>query len=286
MILHLAAAYSVLLMQFSRDYQLTISYDNVTVVVQPPFRITFDVYKSTDGGLNRANIQVYNLKEDTRLKLVKDVEENKDIDITLLIGYQGLLRQIYKGKVHKGVNARSDVDFITSMESLDGGRDLFYGFVAKTIKGKQQAVSGALEGLQTNLGATTQQSELARPKVMVGNAAQVIDSFLEDGQQWYIEDGQLFILNAADEVVRGSVPVVSAQNGLLETPAREMQKITFKTLTNPNIPLGGLVELISTTAPHLNGKHKVQTINTKGDYDGDEWSMTCECIAGTYEAIS
>lgn len=273
-------------MQFNRDYELTISYDNVTVVIKPPLRITFDGYKSADGGLNRLNLQVYNLREDTRLKLVKDVEENRKIDLTLLVGYEGQLRSLYKGTVHKGVNERKGNDFVTSIESVDGGRDLFYGFVAKTIKGKQAALDGALEGLETTKGAITQVSDLVRPKVMLGTATQVIESFLEDGQEWFINDGKLNVLNEKGDVIKGFIPVVSADTGLLSTPSREFSKIAFNTLLNPSIPLGGKVQLVSTTAPHLNGEHKVFSINAKGDYDGNDWSMTCECFAGDYATVS
>ena len=272
-------------MQFNRDYYLSVKYGGTTVEIRPPMRIVFDGYKSTSGGLNKCTVLIYNLKESTRLKLIKDPEENKNISITLQVGYKGQLRDVFKGQIYKASSSRSGADFITKLESLDGGFAFFTASTAKTVKDKDNAINQVLIDAGLEKGVISLPSKLTRPKVMIGNSIQLIDDFLEDGYSWYIDNGKLNIINQDGEALKGFVPLVSPGTGLITTPTREMSMITFDTLMNPSILLGGLVQLESTVAPHINGRHKVFEINFKGDYDGDNWLMSVKCMAGTYETV-
>jgi len=271
--------------QFNRDYFLVVEYDNVSVEIRPPMRIVFDGYKSTGGGLNKLTVMIYNLKESTRLKLIKDPEQQKRINVTLQVGYKGQLRDVFKGQIYKASSSRSGADYITKLESLDGGFAFFNSKTTKTIKSKDNAINQVLIDAGLERGAISLPSQLTRPKVMVGNSIQLLDDFLEDGYSWYIDNGKLNIINENGEALQGFIPVVSPETGLITTPSREMSIITFDTLINPSIVLGGLCQLISTVAPHINGKHKVYEIGFKGDYDGDSWQMSCKCNVGTYETV-
>lgn len=278
-------------MQFDRDYQLTIEYDGVNVLIQPPMRVVFDVFRSIDGsGLNKATISVYNLKESTRAKIEKSAEDTRKIKVKLITGYKSgdnRLRQIFDGLVMLGHTERDGVDFVTKMESYDGMNDLFYGYVAKTVKTKQQSLNRALSDMGLSKGIVTNLADLTRPKVMFGKSTKVIESFLTDtNQSWFIKDGKLNIING-NEVLDGYIPVISPESGLISTPTRQQQIITFDTLMNASIELGGMIDLQSTTGFHVNGKHKVVTIETRGDYMGNDWVMTVVCRLGDYvKAIS
>lgn len=272
-------------MIFDRDYELTIQYDGIQVVVKPPMRISFDAYKATSGyGLNKCTLQVYNLKPDTRLKLVKNPEDGRLISFNLKVGYNGQLKTTFSGQVLRGELYRDDVDFVNKLQSLDGGADLLGGIVAKTVKGKENAISQILDGLETSIGTITTQSQLTRPKVIVGNAIKAIESFLEDEQSWFIDNGKLNIIKDS-EVIDGFIPLVNSDTGLITTPTRDFNIIEFETMMNPSIRLGGLVQLESVVNPMYNGRHQVYEINYKGDYDGDNWSMAVKCRVGTYVSI-
>jgi hypothetical protein len=272
--------------QFNRDYLLVLTVDNTTIEIRPPLRISFDGHKSDTGGLNKLTVDVFNLKESTRLKLIKDPEQSKRIGISLQVGYKGQLREVYKGSVHRGQVSRNGTDYISKLECLDGGDALFNSKIAKTVKGKEDAINQLVQDAGIERGAISLPSQLTRPKVMIGNTIKSLDSFLEDGYSWFIDDGKLNIINREKEVLSGFVPVVSAETGLITTPQREQSIISFDTIMNPSIRLGGLVEVFSTVAPHLNGKHKVFEINFKGDLDGDAWTMSVRTIAGQYETIN
>lgn len=270
---------------FDRDYELLIEFDSTIVEIRPPLRVVFDCFKTLDKSLNKCTIVIYNLQESTRLRLIRDDDEKRLIKFALKVGHKNTLKDVFRGQVLRGESIREGPDFITRLEALDGGFDLLNTVVAKTVKGKGNALAQVLEGSQTSLGKITQQSELTRPRVMVGNMVKLIDDLIEDGQQWYIDDGKLNILKP-DEVIDSFIPVMAAQSGLLSTPSREKSIIEFTSIINPSIRLGRLVELQSITAPHLNGRHKVEQINYKGDLDGNDWTMTVKCKAGTYGTIS
>lgn len=270
---------------FDRDYLLTVKFDSTMVEIKPPLRLVFDCLKTLDKSLNKCTVGIYNLKESTRTKLVRDEDEKKLIKFELKVGHKGTLKDVFMGQVLIGEGVREGVNYITKLEALDGGFDLQNTVVAKTVKGKGAALEQLLAGSQTRLGKVTQQSQLTRPRVMVGNMIALIDDVVEDGQQWYIDNGQLHIIKAG-EVVGGFIPVMAAESGLTGTPTREKSIIEFTSLINPSIHLGRLVELKSITAPHLNGRHKVQQIQYKGDTDGSDWSMTVQCKAGAYGIVS
>jgi hypothetical protein len=94
------------------------------------------------------------------------------------------------------------------------------------------------------------------------------------GETWYIDNEQLYVIKD-NEVTSGLKPVVSAATGLISTPTRDSKLVTFETLMNPTVKIGGLANLKSSTAPHLDGIYKIETINYRGDNYGDEWSQSC-----------
>jgi hypothetical protein len=238
-------------------------------------QIVFEVTKSIRGGLNKMNIQITNLAESRRLSLVKDAEQRKIMPIGLSVGYQDRIELIFKGTIHTGSNSRQGPDLLTSLECLDGGEDFLHSFTARTVEGGRRAVDAALEDMpNTGTGKITDRPVLTRPKVLVGNSARLIDDMVGPGETWYIDDEQLYVIKD-NEVTSGLKPVVSAATGLISTPTRESKLVTFETLMNPTVKIGGLASLKSATAPHLDGIYRIETIAYSGDNYGDAWTQTC-----------
>lgn len=261
-------------MRFNRDYELIIN----GIVIIPPMRVSFSVEKSAAGGLNKATIRIYNLKEANRLALVKDAEQKKYIPVSLSVGYDKKISLLYKGSVNIGRNSREGTDFITEIESLDGGYDLINSFTSKTVK--SDPVKAILDDMpNTEKGKITKQQALIRPRVMVGASVNLLPG------GWYIDEEKLHIL-APGEVVSGFIPVVTAATGLIDTPTREASKITFSTVLNPALKINGLCQLESKTAPHLNGVYILQSMSYTGDNYGTDWSQKITGIpAGSYKVL-
>lgn len=273
--------------RFNRDYELAVQVGSGrAIIIRPPFRIAFDVEKSVAGGLNKATIQIYNLEESNRLALVKDAESPKRIPLSLRVGYSGALRLLFKGTIHRGQNSREGTDMVTELECLDGGFDLLNSFTSATVRGGQRAVDQILTDMpNTAPGKINARPALIRPRVLVGASAKLIDDLLDDGETWFIDDEQLHIMRG-DQVVSSFIPVVRADTGLLNTPTREQSKVTFESLLNPTLKIGGLCQLVSKTAPHLNGIYKITEMGYYGDNYGAEWGQSVTgFLAGGYEVI-
>lgn len=276
--------------RFERNYELTIQPPGLsgpvnTVIVRPPLRIAFDGHKSINGGLNKLRVKIYNLAKSTRLLLPKDAEDQTRIPITLKVGYQKSLEPIFKGTAHVIKNAREGTDIVTEIECLDGGVDFLNSFSSRVAK--VDALKECLADMpNTAPGRIRTSPPLVRPKVMVGNTAQLIDDMIDRdaGERWFIDDEQLFVLKA-NQVTSMFAPEVSAATGLLSTPTRENKRVTFQTQMNPSIRIGGLAALKSTQAPHLNGVYRVETIGYSGDYAGSNWSQTCTGMLGLFVPV-
>ena len=261
--------------RFNRDFKLTIrAAGGQSVTVTPPMRVSFSADKSVSGGLNKFTARIYNLKPANRLALAKDTEQQKRIPLTFEAGYQGTLHTLFKGTVHRGSNFREGPDLITELECLDGGFDYLNSFTAQTVKGKRRAIEAVLNDMpNTGTGKLTEQGALTRPKVLVGQSAKIIDTLVGEDETWYIDDEKLYIIKKS-EVINSFIPVVTAATGLLNTPTREQSKITFETLMNPTLKIGGLCKVQSASAPHLDGVYKIDTMGYNGDNYGSTWSQT------------
>lgn len=272
------------LSRFNRDYELTVQVsDAQAVIIRPPLGIAFDSSKSVAGGLNKLTVRIRNLKQSNRLALTKDQEDQqKRIGLEFRAGYEGTMQLLFKGTVHRGMNYREGPNIITELECLDGGHDFLNSFTSKAVKGKRRAVDAILGSMpNTGTGKITEQSELIRPRVLVGASAKLIDEIVGEGETWYIDEEKLYIIKN-DEVVSSFIPVVSAATGLLNTPTREQSKVTFDTMLNPTLKLAGLCKLVSSSAPHLDGIYKIETMGYSGDNYGAKWqqSVTALLAAG------
>jgi len=264
--------------RFNRNYELKIRALGGEVTILPPLRIGFNADKSIRGGLNKLQLQIYNLEERKRLALVRDAEDRSVIPLQLKVGYQDTMELIFKGTIHRGSNARQGADIVTTIECLDGGFDFINSFTSRTVEGGRRAVDAALADMpNTGTGKITDRPTLTRPKVLVGNSAKLIDDTIGPDETWYIENEQLYIIKN-NEVVSRFIPVVSAQTGLISTPERESNQVTFKTLMNPAVKIGQRCKLVSSTAPHLDGVYRIETINYSGDNFGSDWT---QIVTGT-----
>ena len=272
-------------MRFIRDYELVIGVGSQAVIVKPPIKIAFSCDKSISGSLNKMNINIFNLKESNRLAIVKNSEDSDIyIPIQLSVGYKDKLEPLFKGSVHRGENSREGADFVSSIECLDGGVDFINSFTSKTVKsGQRDAILADMPN--TTKGKMTTPNSLQRPKVLVGNSAQLLSDTLDDNETWYIDNEQLFVIKD-DEVISSYIPVVNAESGLLNTPQNEQYKITFDTMMNPSLKIGGLCRVESKTAPHLNGTYKIETINYSGDNYGNDWKQAVTALLQkTYKVL-
>lgn len=271
--------------RFIRDYELIITLTSGEVVkIIPEIRIQFEIEKSIRGGLNSCKLKIYNLSKDKQQKLIKDKEDGTvRLPFIMKAGYDKL-ETLFKGTVFEASTTRSGSEFVTSIVSQDGGFDFLNSFTSKTVtNNKPENIIDDMPN--TQVGKLTQKKELVRPKVLVGNSAKLIEDNLEDDETYYIDEEKLYIIKE-DEVISSYIPLVQANTGLLNTPVRKNKEVIFSSLLNPAIKIGGLIELKSEYATHLNGIYKVVTVKYKGDNYASDWSQECTCtLAQDYKVI-
>lgn len=273
-------------MRFDRNFILTVGLGSQAATIRPPMRVVFKIEKNGgSGGLNSANIQIYNLKDSTRSKLFKSKEEQTPLPVELQIGYGDDLGVIFRGSVQEGTLQRNGPDFISTLQCLDGG-DTLYSFTSATVRSKDAVFQAATKDMpRTKRGKITPQKEIIRPRILVGNSLQIITDNLNPGEKWFIDNEKLNILKD-NEVLSSYIPVVSARTGLKNTPKIENLRVEFDTLMNPSLKIGHLCRLESLTAGKLNGIYKLDQMTYNGDNYGDIWGQTAQGLLTTdYKVI-
>lgn len=254
-----------------RDYELIVN----DVVVRPPMRIVFDGFQSVKGELNKLNISIYNLNRDHRNALLKAKDEKKNIPVRLKVGYEDRLLLIFEGQVLVGTAHKDDADLVSSLECLDGGFDYLYSFTNTVVKPGANIIDTILVDMpNTGKGKIGEQPVLTRPKVLIGNSHKLIQETISEDEDFYIDDGQLYITKE-NEVVSAYIPVVKASTGLMTTPDLSGNEVKFTTKMNPSLKIGRRCTTESVFAPNTNGIYKIETINYKGDFTGTAWDQTC-----------
>lgn len=263
---------------FGLQYRLAVGLGALAAVIESPIRCKFDISKSADGSTpNKAKFQVYGLAPNTRQKIVKNPTDQKYVPVSLEIGYEDKLAMIFKGNVDRSFVQRDGADVFVDMECLDGGFDLLNTFITKTVDTNQIVIDQIVEEMpNTSQGKLTPRTDIIRPRVINGRALDVIKATIREGESWYIDNEQLFIMKR-NEVVARFAPLVSAQTGLLSIQD-DIQEITFTAIINPSLRLGGLCKIESSYAPHLDGVYKITAIAYKGDTRGSDRIMTATAI--------
>lgn len=268
-------------LRFNRYYELSIEFKGRRFEVKPPMHITFDGVQSISGGLNRLNIEIYNLKEDTRRSLVKDSEDSEHYPLIFSVGYDGNIVRKFAGSVQTASSIRQGSNFITKITCIDGGADYLNSNICASSASVDDAFNSMFNTFEyTTKGKVSISTSLTRPVVMVGNTYETMKKHLKEDENLFFKDGTANIINNK-QCLAGFVPIVSPETGLKATPERKSKITTFITIMNPTISIGGRIDLQSTTAVHLNGLYRINTNSFKGDYMGSDWDDVFECIPST-----
>ena len=263
--------------RFNRDYKLFIRFSATDVVeIKPPFRIQFEAKKTIISDVNELKLKIYNLNRDKRNKLIKDkVQQNsneKYLQVIFQVGYDELV-DVFIGNVFQAGSQKKGADYITALVCKDGGYDFRNSFTSKTVAASIPIVEELLKDMpNTQKGKISVQAQRVRPKVLVGNTANLIKANLSKDETYFIDNEQLNIIKN-DELIDDFAVEVSSATGLLNVPLKYEAFIIVETLMNPAIKCGSNVQLISTIT-ELNDLYRVDTIEFAGDFRGQDWKQT------------
>lgn len=264
------------LRKFGRNYVLNIQasesgspVDRSTITVTPPFTLEFDITRNMSGGSNVASFRVLNLNAKRRAQIRENVTDWHDRVIQLTAGYGNNLSLVFDGTITQAWSVREGVNFVTQIESFDGG----FAFANATsnlpfpANAEQvdiiSTLMGDLKGYGISIGAIGSfPGKLTRGNSYSGQTCDLLRQLT--GGRFYIDNGKAYAL-ADSECIPGPVTLISKDSGLLNTPYREQTIVTIDMLFEPKLIVGQQVTLDSITADKdINGEYKVISLKHRG----------------------
>lgn len=239
--------------------------DNKTILVQDEAQLTchFNVTRGILSDSNKCTIQLYNLAPSTREQIFQDtfqINPSKWKFVKLEAGYGNDLTPIFMGRILQAYSHRQggQTDIITTIQAQ--ALDMFdcqasYTFAAGTSKKEalQTMVTGSMPNVKIgNIGNL--EGSFQTPTTFDGNAMENISKLT--GGNAFVDNDQLNVL-LSNEVIDVPVPVITEENGLLDTPDRRDANLEVKMLFEPSLITGQLLEIKSGVSPNFNGQFKV-----------------------------
>lgn len=272
-------------MKLGRNYRLTIETDEgETIVIGNPTTMQFTVKRSTMASLNSAQINIYNLAPKTRDKIFQDrFNPKKYTKVILQAGYESL-STVFIGNLFEANSKREGSDVITYIDARDGGFDTVGTITNKAIEGgnvKDVIKSLARDFEKVNVGEIGDvEGEFRRQVILNGNTFSLIKKYSEGNA--FIDFETLNVLKD-DEAIVGDLPLLTSESGLISV-SRDDSYLTVKTLFEPKIIMGQLLEISSDVAPVFDGQYKVIGLTHQGVISGSvggELNSTFNLLVGS-----
>lgn len=265
--------------KFGRNYQLKVGIDDKghSVTIKPPFTIEFDITRNTLTSANVAQIRIYNLSLLNRNQMRFNISDYGQFrPVELKAGYQDNLVTIFSGNISQAWSVREGTNFITQIESYDGGfafnnsktnaqfpagtseRDVM-GDIAGTLPGVSKGAIGDYP------------NKLTRSNSHSGNSTDILSDL--SGGGFFIDNGKVNILGTSEYIDTPGVLEINSRTGLLGTPILEQTIVRFDMIFEPALQVGTKIKLDSITEANFKGEYKVTSVKHRG--------MISEAVCGS-----
>lgn len=240
------------ILQYDRKVSLILGGESSEPLEFSAFRVRFAVRRGDIQTPNSADIRIYNVSPDTSQRAEREFSR-----VILQAGYEGNYGVIFDGLIKQIRRGReSQTDTYLDITAADG--DSAYNFavvIASLAAGStpKDHVAEILQGMKSR-GITQgfapwdqpgvpPANGLPRGKVLFGMCKDALRTVGKNtGTSWSIQDGALtFIPQSA--YLPGDAVVVNAATGMIGLPEQTQNGIKVKTLLNPNIKIGSVIEL-------------------------------------------
>lgn len=286
--------------KFGRHYTFVANRQTFArpLVVQLPFTLEFDIQRDTLAGVNTARITIYNLSPYHRNLLLYDQYDfsvfNR-VNVTLYAGYgpgpQWPL--VFSGDVTKCWSYRQGTDFLTVMECFDGGLAYQNAVTTRTFsagQSQQTVIETVIKDLApygVSIGAVSEiAGTLSRGASYSGQTVDILRAITNGN--FFVDNLKANVLAAAD-AIGGNQVLINGLSGLLGTPLKQQQLITFTMLFEPRLVCGSTVNIQSESVTVYNGIHKVIGFHHRGiisEVVSGEAITELECASGVFNDIA
>jgi hypothetical protein len=273
---------------FNREFSLNlggvlIRSNNPDNSSAPVLRVVFDIELNLVKDPNTIDLQIYNLKRDTRSRVAA-----KGTRTTFEAGYFGRTSIIFDGKIDFGSTRREGADWITEFQSTDGGdaaRKARINEVLASGTTIEQALKVAAEKTNLGLGNALEKIKAGNIRgalksfsggiVLSGKATEQLNKIVElTGFDWSIQQGQIQLLEPDGAIDPNLAIVLSPTTGLIGSPQPGDEGIVAaKSLLIPDLLPGRRVEIRSA---EVNGFHRIERVRFTGDTWGNDWYADIE----------
>jgi hypothetical protein len=267
--------------KFQRNYRLEVQGgDGKVYVFNYPLTLQFSVQRAALASSNTATLKIYNLGQNTRNAIYKDVYDTETFrSVKLMAGYGDSLSEVLNGNVQEAKSYRESgsTNYITELNCFDWS---FAMINAESDFTRVSALRSQIINLLVN--------DMVRTGVKRGVISNNFDSldsatafpkrFIAKGNTWKLlndaTNNHCFIDNGAvnclldNDCFIGDIPVIDSSTGLLSTPKKSDFMLKVDILFEPAVKIGQQVELISASESLYNGTYKVIGIGHNGVISG------------------
>lgn len=283
----------------------SISKDTAGEIVQG-IRMSFKIEKTSEVTPNKAQIDLYNVNQDTiNLLHTKGAVIILEVGYGILGGANPVSKVIFMGDVFKCVTLKKGTDYVTTIENGDGLNALQTSNVNASfapgtpVKSVIEQVMGNFGGLgvgEVNLGDAAS-SQFVNGFTASGSARDTMDQLAgKTNTEWSVQDGQVQMLpinsfTSLPPVLLQSVAEkeggASINTGLIGSPTlsgfshskeKNLHGVEFKALLNPELTPGRRVHIISKNKKVF-GTFVVRKVTHNGDTRTGPWFSECEGAA-------
>lgn len=288
-------------LQYLRRLNLIVFGNDLDGLDLSQLRIKFSVKRSDTMTPNVADIRVYNLQEETALRIKKEFTR-----VVLQAGYESNFGVIFQGNIKQVIIGReSATDTFIDIIAGDGDRAYNFAIINSTIAAgatQQDQVNAAVAAM-TPKGVTAGHigemptEQLPRGKVMYGNARNYLrDVAQSTGKSWSIQDEKVTFVGKKT-FLPGEAVVLTSKTGMIGTPNQTNEGVNVKCLLNPMIKIGSRIKIdnasiarykINLSVPNspanipapltADGVYFVLVAEHTGDTRGIDWYTSLICL--------
>jgi len=255
-------------------------------------RMAFRVEKSLKPNPNQAELRIWNLSEETRKSLIKDVY------VAIEAGYKLETSVVFVGNMHKVDHVRQGADWVTSARIGDGQKERKKARVNTSFRPgtkPDQIIKTLVDSLTGNFASKGFDVRLAAGNAMdkarrgdtKGAIKELTQGFIAFGGAYdelvrmghnlgydvSIQDKELTFLDPKETLGKSDV-LLNAQTGLVGSPEQaEQDFLRGRSLLNGELRPGRGVRLDS---KQFQGRYRVERLIHTADTHGPDWFTELE----------
>lgn len=299
--------------QFGRKFSLIIGQDSGSSLDFSDLRVKFDIKRGDRETPNSALVQIYNLSDNTSKRV-----KNEFTRMVIQAGYPGNFSIVFDGQIKQVWRGRENpTDTFLNVLAADGDSAYCFAKVIQTLAAGstyQDQVNLALKamapyGVTSGYMASLPNNPLPRGKPIFSLARDVLRSVARATQTvWSIQDGKV-IMVPETSYAPYDIPEINSKTGMVGWPVQMINGISFQTLLNPSLKIGGLVHLNNASIQEYqyslnvnqqadqsraaldnkidsDGFYYLMSVNHKGDTRGNEWYSEAICLAADATTVA